>query len=136
MLQEKVKTTLAKVCKKLPESISEQCTQFVDLYGDAIVAILAQEIDPSQVSVQVYYKLLSNIQEILKCYLQVCSMLHLCPDEKLMKMWQSIPKKYMLEEVQNKPSCPLCLLAVTQIYDVIKNNKTEVTIIIILFISS
>lgn len=104
--EEKVKTTLAKVCKKLPESISEQCTQFVDLYGDAIVAILAQEIDPSQ----------------------VCSMLHLCPDEKLMKMWQSIPKKYMLEKVQNKPSCPLCLLAVTQIYDVIKNNKTEANI--------
>lgn len=66
MLQEKVKTTLEKVCKKLPESISEQCTQFVDLYGDAIVAILAQEIDPSQVSVQVYYKLFIKYIENFK----------------------------------------------------------------------
>lgn len=62
MLQEKVKTTLAKVCKKLPESISEQCTQFVDLYGDAIVAILAQEIDPSQVS----YKFITNYYQIYR----------------------------------------------------------------------
>lgn len=53
--QDKVKEALGKVCKKLPESISDQCTQFVDLYGDAIVAILAQEIDPSQVSVKIYY---------------------------------------------------------------------------------
>lgn len=52
--QDKVKEALGKVCKKLPEAIENQCTQFVDLYGDAIVAILVQEIDPSQVSVEVY----------------------------------------------------------------------------------
>lgn len=52
--QSKVKEALGKVCTKLPESIENQCTQFVDLYGDAIVAILVQEIDPSQVSVEVH----------------------------------------------------------------------------------
>lgn len=52
--QNEVKEALGKVCKKLPESIENQCTQFVDLYGDAIVAILVQEIDPSQVSVKVH----------------------------------------------------------------------------------
>lgn len=66
MLQEKVKTSLEKVCMKLPESISDQCIQFVDLYGDAIVAILAQEIDPSQVSLQVYYKLFIKYIENFK----------------------------------------------------------------------
>lgn len=52
--QSKVKETLIKVCTKLPEPIDDECTQFVDLYGNAIVAILAQEIDPSQVSVEVH----------------------------------------------------------------------------------
>lgn len=54
-------------------------------------------------------------------------MLHLCPDAKLMALWHSVPAKYMLEEKKSKPSCPLCLLAVSQIYEVIKDNKTEVT---------
>lgn len=60
--QDKVREALGKVCKKLPESIANQCTQFIDLYGDAVVAILAQEIDPSQVSVKIYLHLyeLSN----------------------------------------------------------------------------
>lgn len=61
-------------------------------------------------------------------------MLRLCPSERLMKFWESVPEKYVLKEEQNdKPSCPLCLLAVTQIYDVIKNNKTEVNNIIFSF---
>lgn len=45
-----MKQALEKVCKKLPESIEGQCTEFVDVYGDAVVAILVQEIDPSNVS--------------------------------------------------------------------------------------
>lgn len=53
-------------------------------------------------------------------------MLHLCPDEKLMELWQSVPTKYMLQEEKDKPTCPLCLLAMSQIYEAIKNNRTEV----------
>ncbi|CAK9829953.1 PSAP [Anthophora retusa] len=103
--ESEVKEALGKVCNNLPGSLKGQCTEFVDVYGDAIVAILAEEIDPSQ----------------------VCPMLRLCPTAKMMELWQSIPAKYMLEE-KKKPSCPLCLLAVSQIYNVIKNNKTEANI--------
>ncbi|XP_076629716.1 prosaposin isoform X2 [Colletes latitarsis] len=101
--EEKLKQRLEYVCKKLPESVRGECSEFVDNYGDVIVAILAQEIDPSQ----------------------VCPMLRLCPTNQLMQIWDSIPAKYMLEETKHKPGCPLCLLAITQIYNVIKNNKTE-----------
>ncbi|XP_017889282.1 prosaposin [Ceratina calcarata] len=104
--EEKVKEALDGVCQKLPQSIVGQCTEFIDTYGDAVVAILAQEIDPSQ----------------------ACPMLHLCPSDRLMELWKKVPQKYLVEEKQHKPSCPLCLLAVTQIYDVIKNNKTEANI--------
>lgn len=39
------------MCKKLPNSIENECGQFIDTYGDAVVALLAQEIDPSQVNI-------------------------------------------------------------------------------------
>lgn len=105
--EEEVKEVIGKVCNKLPESIRGECTEFIDTYGDAVVAILAQQIDPSQ----------------------VCPMLHMCPTEELMELWRNVPEDYMLvEEVESKPSCPLCLLAVTQIYNVIKDNKTEASI--------
>lgn len=48
--QEKVKQVLGKMCKKLP-GIQNQCKEFIDTYGDAIVAILVQQIDPAQVNV-------------------------------------------------------------------------------------
>jgi len=57
-------------------------------------------------------------------------MLHICPSEALLNMWEKASKFITKEE--DKPSCPLCLLAVTQIYDVIKDNKTEVLVCFIL----
>ncbi|XP_043672943.1 prosaposin [Vespula pensylvanica] len=103
--EEKVKQIIGKICKKLPNSIENECGQFVDTYGDAVVALLAQEIDPSQ----------------------VCPMIHVCPSEELIEVWNKAPKGYIIE-THDKPSCPLCLLALTQIYDAIKDNKTEVKI--------
>lgn len=52
--ENEIKTVLDKVCYEMPQSIQVQCTNFIDLYGDAFVAILAQEIDPSQVSQNVF----------------------------------------------------------------------------------
>ncbi|XP_012259045.2 prosaposin [Athalia rosae] len=105
--EDELKLEISKVCKKLPSSIGNECQQFIDVYGDALVAILAQEIDPSQ----------------------ACPMLRLCPSEELMNAWKSIPKDLVIvSEIEEKPSCPLCLLAVTQLYSVVKNDKTEASI--------
>lgn len=49
-----MKQVLGKICKHLP-SIEDKCQEFVDTYGDAIVAILAQEIDASQVNIFLYF---------------------------------------------------------------------------------
>lgn len=105
--ENKVKKALEKVCSEMPAALKGECNEFVDTYGDAVVAILADEIDPSQ----------------------VCPTLHLCPSTDLMKMWELAAKKGALQvEEKDKPSCPLCLLAVTQVYNTIKNNKTEANI--------
>lgn len=53
-------------------------------------------------------------------------MIHICPSEALLNIWEKIPKKFIIKNEQDKPSCPLCLLAVSQIYNVIKDNKTQV----------
>jgi len=53
-------------------------------------------------------------------------MIHICPSEELLNLWEKIPKHFTITSEQDKPSCPFCLLAVTQIYNVIKDNKTEV----------
>ncbi|XP_070518678.1 prosaposin [Cardiocondyla obscurior] len=104
--EEKIKEFLEKVCTKIPSSVKGQCQEFINTYGDAVVAILVQEIDPSQ----------------------VCPMLRICPSEELLKLWEKIPKQFTISRELSKPSCPFCLLAVTQIYSVIRDNKTEANI--------
>ncbi|XP_033329739.2 prosaposin isoform X1 [Megalopta genalis] len=106
--EETVKRIVKEVCNKLPKGVKDECSQFIDSYGDAVIAILIQGIDPAH----------------------VCEMLRLCPSKSFMKLWESVPAKYTLEEkrVSNKPSCPLCLLAITKVYNEIKNNKTEAKI--------
>lgn len=41
---------MKEACDYLPSSVEGQCREFVDTYGNAVIALLAQEIDPSQVS--------------------------------------------------------------------------------------
>lgn len=55
-------------------------------------------------------------------------MIHICPSEAFFDKLEKIPKSFIIQEVQDKPGCPLCLLAVTQIYNAVKNNKTEVLV--------
>lgn len=83
---------------RLPKTISNQCVQFVDMYGDAFIALLAQEIDPSQ----------------------VCPLLSLCPSAGVQEV-----EILMHSKPEDKPNCPLCLFAVTQLEDMVKNEKTE-----------
>ncbi|CAB0040365.1 unnamed protein product [Trichogramma brassicae] len=105
--EDDIKNVVGRVCKKLPNSIQSECNQFVDTYGDALVAILAQEIDPAE----------------------VCPMIHLCPSQQLLDSWKQIPKEHVIEHPkEDKPNCPLCLFGVTQLYNVIKDNKTEASI--------
>jgi len=56
-------------------------------------------------------------------------MLHICPSEALLSMWEKASKFITKED---KPSCGLCLLATMQIYNVIKDIKTEVLVCFIL----
>lgn len=46
---ESIKKTVETTCEKLPKAFRGECQGFVDTYGDAIIAMLIQDIDPSLV---------------------------------------------------------------------------------------
>jgi saposin len=50
IFQDEIKHIVSETCDKLPNAIVGQCHNFVELYGDAIIALLIQETDPTQVS--------------------------------------------------------------------------------------
>lgn len=59
--------------------------------------------------------------------MKVCPKIHLCPSAELLESWaQAHDKEVGVIEQDNKPNCPLCLFGVTQLYNAIKDNKTEV----------
>ncbi|XP_049804326.1 prosaposin [Schistocerca nitens] len=93
-----IERAVKKACSELPKEFEDQCRDFVQNYGDAAIALLAQEIDPSQ----------------------VCPRLGICPSEKALIDLSNV--------VYDKPSCPLCLLAVQDLQNTLKNNKTEASI--------
>lgn len=80
------------------------------MYGDAIIALLIQEIDPRQ----------------------VCPMLKLCPSGiEDMEVFAPQPINVKINaksSTTDKPTCPLCLFAVQQVQEMIKSDKSKVEI--------
>ncbi|XP_014208799.1 uncharacterized protein LOC106639616 [Copidosoma floridanum] len=104
--ENEVEHIVKNVCKKLPKSIENDCNNFVADYASALVAIIAQEIDPSQ----------------------ICPMIHVCPSAQLLESYKKMESQNIANNYGEKPNCPLCLLGITQLENVIKNNKTKETI--------
>lgn len=103
--EEQIKQAVLNVCHKMPKSISPECDNFVQLYADAIIALLIQEVDPAA----------------------VCPQLKLCPDKKEKDSEVFAPSQIDVQvhsEASNKASCPLCLLAVQQAKTVIQEDKS------------
>lgn len=47
--QEEIKGYVENVCNVLPKTVVRQCRQFVETYGDVVIALLAQSLDPKEV---------------------------------------------------------------------------------------
>ncbi|XP_011501216.1 PREDICTED: uncharacterized protein LOC105364885 [Ceratosolen solmsi marchali] len=105
--EDEVRQVIDKICQKLPETIQNNCNDFVNAYGSALVAILAEEIDPSM----------------------ICPKFGICQSSALLIAPRKMYKGKLSEIIfADKPNCPICLFGVTQLYNVIKNNKTETSI--------
>ncbi|XP_050313213.1 uncharacterized protein LOC126748197 isoform X2 [Anthonomus grandis grandis] len=95
-VESEVEKVMDKACSKLPASVNDTCVAFVNTYEPALVAILAQEIDPSQ----------------------VCPMIKACPAEKAKDV-------DIFSSAKSSSNCPLCLYAVTELESMIKGQKTK-----------
>lgn len=100
---DEIKHTVENICAKLPSGVAGQCRNFVEMYGDAVIALLVQGLNPRD----------------------VCPLMQMCP--------KNLPKKEDVEvfnpqpasDEQDPPTCPLCLFAVEQAQMKIRDNKSK-----------
>ncbi|KAL1505900.1 hypothetical protein ABEB36_005353 [Hypothenemus hampei] len=97
-VEDEVKEVIDKACSKLPRSVNATCVEFVNTYEPALVAILAQEIDPSQ----------------------ICPLIKACPSQE-----DSIQAVDIFQTAKSSSQCPLCLYAVTELESMIKGKRTK-----------
>ncbi|KAF5275822.1 hypothetical protein FQR65_LT04060 [Abscondita terminalis] len=102
--EDKIKKIVDTACDMLPSTVQSTCEEFVATYGPALIALLAQEIDPST----------------------VCPKLSLCASSDLHKI-ENV-EVFMKGNNGNKPNCPLCLFAITSLEELINDKKTEESI--------
>lgn len=106
--EENIKKTVAEACDKLPKAISETCHSFVQSYGDALIALLIQDIDPKD----------------------VCPKLYMCPktskDFEVFSLGPIIEPMEVTINAKNSGTekCPLCLFAVQEAVNLLKNDKS------------
>ncbi len=102
---------MAEACDKLPKAISETCHSFVQSYGDALIALLIQDIDPKD----------------------VCPKLYMCPNtSKDFEVFAPGPIIEPMEVTINAKNsgtekCPLCLFAVQEAVTLLKDDKSTVS---------
>ncbi|KAK2824136.1 hypothetical protein Q5P01_021311 [Channa striata] len=99
--EEEVKKAVEKVCVLLPSSLSAQCKDLIESYGEAIIDLLVQEADPKT----------------------VCSVLGLCNGARR----AYVPA---LDQTRFKVGgyCEVCKMAVTYIDSILEKNATEAQI--------
>lgn len=106
--EEEIKRTVAQTCDKLPKSIQTQCHSFVNMYGDAVIALMIQEMDPTQ----------------------ICPAMKICPSGiEDMEVFAPVPIDVTIQSKGlESNNCPLCLLSVTQLQKVIESDKSVANI--------
>ncbi|XP_047207356.1 prosaposin isoform X1 [Girardinichthys multiradiatus] len=99
--EEEVVQVVEKVCTFLPSSVSAQCKDLIETYGQAIIELLVQQADPKT----------------------VCTVLGLCNDASRAYI-------VALDQARFKVGgyCEVCKMAVSYIDGILQKNATEVEI--------
>ncbi|XP_029031183.1 prosaposin [Betta splendens] len=99
--EEQVKLAVEKVCMFLPSSLSAQCKDLIDTYGEAIIELLVQEADPKT----------------------VCTVLSLCNGAGRAYVLALDKTRF-----DAGGYCEVCKMAVTYIDRILEKNATEAQI--------
>ncbi|KAH8306358.1 hypothetical protein KR018_009013 [Drosophila ironensis] len=100
---DEIKHTVENICGKLPNGVAGQCRNFVEMYGDAVIALLIQGLNPRD----------------------VCPMMQMCPKNIEKKEDIEVFHPVPVSDEQDSPTCPLCLFAVEQAQIKIRDNKSK-----------
>ncbi|XP_018799712.1 PREDICTED: uncharacterized protein LOC108975589 [Bactrocera latifrons] len=110
--EDKVKDLVNNICNRLGHTLRGECHNFIDMYGDAVIALLVQGLNPRE----------------------VCPKLSMCPanhdnfdDVEIFAPETTKPATQPNVE-SNKPTCPLCLFAVQEAQEKIKTDKSKTSI--------
>uniref|UniRef100_A0A6E8VEF0 Saposin n=1 Tax=Anopheles coluzzii TaxID=1518534 RepID=A0A6E8VEF0_ANOCL len=104
--EDEIKKVIEVTCNRLPSSIRGECHNFVDVYGDAVIALLIQSINPRQ----------------------ICPTLKMCPSASLdVEIFAPAPVEVSITARgdKDKPTCPLCLFAVSQLEESVKTDRSK-----------
>lgn len=100
---DEIKHAVESVCGKLPNGVAGQCRNFVEMYGDAVISLLIQGLNPRD----------------------MCPKMQLCPKNIEKKEDIEVFHPVPITDEQDKPTCPLCLFAVEQAQIKIRDNKSK-----------
>ncbi|BFF92326.1 uncharacterized protein DMAD_10406 [Drosophila madeirensis] len=100
-----IKHSVENMCTKFPRGVAGQCRNFVEMYGDAVIALLIQGLNPRE----------------------VCPKLQMCPHNLDNKEDIEVfhPIHVTTGDQQDQPTCPLCLFAVEAAQSKIRDNKSK-----------
>jgi len=103
-IDKNIEQVVKNICNRLPSAISDECDKFVDNYGDALLFLLSQELDPSV----------------------ACATLQLCPAAENEVV---LPRKPFRASMMRDPNvCALCEFVITELDHRLEENKTEAAI--------
>jgi len=104
-IKEEIENTVKNICHKLPSSISKECDNLINNYGDAIFFLLSQELDPNT----------------------LCTQLQLCTETVLDDI--KLPANpFKAPTYGDANTCALCEFVIKMLDDRLEDNRTEESI--------
>jgi saposin len=120
--EEAIKNALNQVCERLPKTVTEECEEYVRNYGDLIIALIQQEIDPSVMCVQLGLCTSSS-------QLSVSMLPSLKLKLPMSKPHLTFSKSLESNEAVGLTNCEVCHRIVTVIDSLLEDKPTEKEIV-------
>jgi saposin len=113
-----IKHAVEKVCSLAPKAVREECVDFIEDYGDSLLALFAQQLDPSVICVQLHVcASVNNAKKDDKSP----------PSREEVPLFQLPPERLMPQSLANtgQASCMLCQYVMGMLHTLISHNASR-----------